>query len=316
MAINVKKLKRVIQGNEPLKVLNSGDKKPAFRQNGYGLTFDATNSDYLSFTNPTQIDLLSEVSFSVTASYPTLITAQRIIAIGVPSMGVGYIELWLLDTGLIVFEVKDVNNVQVISVNGGIQAGLDVETTFSFDGVKVYRDNVEIIDVSSFGAVSLDIDTTEIATINRRTYLSSGYGNINLNEVTYLGETFNLTESRGTTTTGSLGTTATINTANAGGVQYLDSTVWNKKSFALIGEPLDDEKVTILGVEYPLSATPITEIEHLGEMFSLKEGLGNQVYGDGGTIGIISTDNVLGIERINFGMWLKGDDTNGWNPYT
>ena len=52
------------------------------------------------------------------------------------------------------------------------------------------------------------------------------------------------------------------------------------------------------------------------EQFNLTEGLGNKIYGSNGTVGTINTSHADGIQRVNFGMWLKGDDTNGWNPYT
>jgi len=53
-----------------------------------------------------------------------------------------------------------------------------------------------------------------------------------------------------------------------------------------------------------------------GELYNLTEGLGNQVYGSGGTIGTIKTSHADGTLRTNFGQWLKGDDTNGWFSYT
>ena len=52
-----------------------------------------------------------------------------------------------------------------------------------------------------------------------------------------------------------------------------------------------------------------------GIPYNITEGLGNQVYGSDGTIGTINTSHASGIEYTNFGMWLMGDDTNGWFPY-
>mgnify|MGYP003677695452 CR=1 FL=1 len=301
MAINVKRLKRVIQGDEPLKVLNSGDKKPAFRQNGYGLTFDSANSDYL--VNDRK-ELVNDGDYLyIKGKTPFQPASSPFITF---DNGGTSDQLRLLTNG----DIRFVHNGSL-----GAFQGLLVDENFDMR-FEVLSNGTQFKMTTPNGSVIRTKNSPLPFYVGD--FFSGGgiFTDFELERFEINGETFNLTESRGTTTTGSLGTIATINTSNAGGVQYLDSTMWNKKSFALIGEPLDDEKVTILGVEYPLSATPITEIEHLGEMFSLKEGLGNQVYGDGGTIGIISTDNVLGIERINFGMWLKGDDTNGWNPYT
>lgn len=48
-----------------------------------------------------------------------------------------------------------------------------------------------------------------------------------------------------------------------------------------------------------------------GVNYPLTEGLGNTT--DGATI---NTSHADGIKRINFGMWLQGNDTDGWTPYT
>ena len=45
--------------------------------------------------------------------------------------------------------------------------------------------------------------------------------------------------------------------------------------------------------------------------YPLTVGLGNTTNG-----ATINTSHADGIKRINFGMWLKGNDIDGWNPYT
>ena len=50
MAVNVKTVKRVIVKDSPLKELNLGVNKPAFRSNGYGLRFDSVENDYGTIT--------------------------------------------------------------------------------------------------------------------------------------------------------------------------------------------------------------------------------------------------------------------------
>ena len=72
-----------------------------------------------------------------------------------------------------------------------------------------------------------------------------------------------------------------------------------------------------------LSYTPIWytnqtlfSIDLGGETFKLTEGLGNEVFGSSGTVGGIFTSAADANERINFGMWLKGNDVDGWTPYT
>ena len=114
------------------------------------------------------------------------------------------------------------------------------------------------------------------------------------------------------------------NTANIGdskvfstlGDSHVISDVFKRRNFGLIGEPLDNERVNIGGTDYALSSTVTTEIEHSGEKFYLREGLGNKVYGELGTEGAILTDNSLGVDRINYGMWQKQDNSFNWSPYT
>jgi len=48
-----------------------------------------------------------------------------------------------------------------------------------------------------------------------------------------------------------------------------------------------------------------------GTNYLLTEGLGNTTNGFN-----INTSHASGIERINYGMWLKGNDIDGWIPYT
>ena len=228
MAINVKRLKRVIQGDEPLKVLNSGDKKPAFRQNGYGLTLDAANSDYLIVEDAQTWLIFNDIDLSITLSVDVIID-------GVPFFSryndnSNRIEFGWATSGLFVrISSGGINlaseNISVDTYN--ISEGVSIK----FKNSKLYLDDVEVRDYSISSSETLSAGSEPVY-INRRAatvlYQNSVVKYFSINT-----ETFNFSESRGTTTTGSLGTTATINTSNAGGVQYLDSTVWNKKPFAL-----------------------------------------------------------------------------------
>ena len=51
------------------------------------------------------------------------------------------------------------------------------------------------------------------------------------------------------------------------------------------------------------------------ETFPLKIGLGNTITGSNGTVATINTSAAQAKDRINFGMWLKGNDVDGWTPY-
>ena len=221
MAINVKKLKRVIQKGEPLKVLNSGVKKPAFRQNGYGLTFESANSDYLD---------LSET--------------KTVANIG------DYFE--------IDFEVSQLGDLKFLfsdGANGNYSAILDSNTLYlkcnGFTGSIFSLVVTNLKNTIRIEKVTTGIDVTlNGITFNASTATSMDFSwiakrgsttNMTIYNLQINNEQFNLPESRGTTTTGSNGTTATINTSHASGIQYLDSKVWNKKSFALAFDNVNSE---------------------------------------------------------------------------
>ena len=53
-----------------------------------------------------------------------------------------------------------------------------------------------------------------------------------------------------------------------------------------------------------------------GENYPLRRGLGVELIGSNGTTAEIKTSAANPQQRVNFGMWLKGDNINGWNPYT
>jgi len=400
MAINVKKLKRVIQGGEPLKVLNSGVKKPAFRQNGYGLTFDSANSDYLRLNKSVLINDI--ISIKCVLDVSSVSVSIYIISNQSNSLRL----LTNSNTGTLIANGLNINDLLINNQSYPINTDLRL-----YDG--------QVIEV----ILSVTIDTS-ITTLFVRdggnTTTDAKLLNFSIST-----ESFNLPESRGTTTTGSNGTTATINTSHASGVQYLDSKVWNKKSFALVFDsanseyiktnfaettvPIDDidlevsfrdlvykgsgvqqifntnfaplvnqnylyirvQTATTIRVSIGATAINLTldlldtntvkingkdlylnnvfvqtlntaatfmtfygstsvgasdiGLENLdgsilslrlqGETFNLTEGLGNEVFGSNGTIGTINTSHASGVDRINYDMWLKGDDTNGWSPY-
>jgi hypothetical protein len=59
------------------------------------------------------------------------------------------------------------------------------------------------------------------------------------------------------------------------------------------------------------------ELEIDGTNYPLTEGLGNTAKSQDKTItSTIYTSHASGIERINYGVWLKGNDIDGWTPYT
>jgi hypothetical protein len=75
--------------------------------------------------------------------------------------------------------------------------------------------------------VNLGDEDFTITYIGRYT---STYSSLTVYDLSIATEQFQFREGQGITTTGSLGTTATINTANAGGVEYINEQVWNVDS--------------------------------------------------------------------------------------
>jgi len=60
----------------------------------------------------------------------------------------------------------------------------------------------------------------------------------------------------------------------------------------------------------------IYPFDYQNENYPLIRGLGVELIGSNGTTAEIKTSAANPQQRVNFGMWLKGDDINGWNPYT
>jgi len=58
----------------------------------------------------------------------------------------------------------------------------------------------------------------------------------------------------------------------------------------------------------------ITGFTWQGNKYYLTEGLGNEI-NNGSTKGTIETSHVDGMRRRNYGMWLKGNDVDGWTAY-
>jgi len=94
------------------------------------------------------------------------------------------------------------------------------------------------------------------------------------------------------------------------GVEFGAGTGFNNKlisidkSIVRFGARSVDTISTLSGIIYP---NPIIQSVN----YPLTEGLGNTTNG-----ATINTSHADGIERINFGVWLKGDDVGGWTPYT
>ena len=241
MAINVKKLKRVrlhsIGGIEVLETLNSGDKKPAFRQNGYevdgitkkafALEFDAANSEYVNIPQDLTWADSTYIDFSI--DYDVLDESQNTV-IQIQEIG-GASAVWVSTVSGGDFKLR------IYSTIGGAPA---YEISLPLSGkLEVKNSNVlhNGISVGTIPLITLDM----------------------VNPTIDIGKLANLT------------------------AYFMNGSIFG------------------------LSINT--------EQFNLTEGLGNEVFGSNGTIGTIHTSNAQGIERTNFGQWLKGSDDIGWYDY-
>jgi hypothetical protein len=205
MAINVKKLKRVIVEDEPLKEFDSGDKKPAFRQNGYGLTFDAANSDYLELDS-TQT-LVSDGDYITIKMFINTSASNEFIIGGDDRVAfLGNNKLWISVQG---FSSYTTSLVQVDGIN---------EVTIEILGGVI---------VATLNGISETINTLSSLSFTDIFKSSSSYVNGSIYNFSINTEQFNLSEGNGTTTTGSLGTVATLNTSHADGSDYVDYQMWD-----------------------------------------------------------------------------------------
>jgi hypothetical protein len=253
MAINVKRLNRVrlhsVGGIEVLETLNSGDKNPAFRQNGYevdeitkksfALGLNELNSEYIDIDTQVGWVNLSDVDFSVKVDLKTVSSSNQSVYcdgnFNQPTTGI--LRLYIKSNGtLLNIYISGISNSNVMTLDYNLGT-LGVKE-IGMNGVDLLVDGVV---VHTFTDGSVDLTSTLYKpTLGRFSYGSPNY--------------------------------------------YAD---FNYHNFSINSE-----------------------------QFNLTEGLGNEVYGSNGTTGTIHTSNAQGIERTNYGQWLKGDDTNGWNPYT
>lgn len=314
--INLKEEKRISVNGEWDKVTTHPDNQPIFRQNGHELVFDSSNVDYVNLINQTTTTTLDQVSFKVTTSnMGSNPSSWSLVSVGKIGVGFGLLEVWFLNTGLIVIDVYDNTAVKVVNLNGGVQSNLNDFIEWSFDGVKLYRDGVVLVDLTSFGTIGFGLQNGDAFAINRRSFQNSRIGNMTLNVFEYLNETFNPIDidSSGDIE-GSNGTVATVNTSHASGLSYILGTVFQKSSFALSGNGTTEKIVGHLGTDLILTSTPLEGGFTLdGVVYNLTEGLGNEIKSTTGETATIQGFTGTG---LNFGGWQKGNSIDGWTPYT
>jgi hypothetical protein len=188
---------------------------PAYRnnygqwlKNGNILKFDRANSDYLEL--PSVITLQDGSSFKWEGSF---------INEG------AYIPL-LFGTSTTYLDIAE--GLIRLRINGTDDFINDVaiteNTTHAIELFKTGNDYSVSFDGGTPIFMVTTVDDFFVIDIGKRVGI---YGNITVNTLELNTEQFLFREGQGITTEGSLGTTATINTSNAGGVQYINEQVWN-----------------------------------------------------------------------------------------
>lgn len=157
--MDLKEYKRISTDNGYRDIVQISDDEPRFRQNGYQCNFLASNNDFLIFNNPTQINTTGAINFKLTTSNMVNPSAFQLFSVGTTGIGEGLLSIYFLNTGLIIIDIFDNTGTQVVNVNGGIQSNLDDLIEWTFDGVKLYRDGLQIIDLTSFGTINVNIST-------------------------------------------------------------------------------------------------------------------------------------------------------------
>jgi len=192
--------------------------------NEYLLNLDAVNKDYL--TIPTVGDWLTvnDIDFEISFSLTTTISPDFRVLFSRSISTPNRIDVFLRTGGGISFRVtndtvglivSDISSVLVVGVNHVLK----------YVGSKMYLDGVEIFDNTSVSASALN-SGSEPVYVNDRGYLLGSGTNVSLYNFALNGENFPLNEGSGFGFTGSLGTTGTGVTSNAGGLTYWDSSVW------------------------------------------------------------------------------------------
>ena len=312
--MELKNYKRISTGSEYRDVVQTANDEPRFRQNGHELQFESANSDYLEVNAQSNWINLSDVDFKVLFYVGNTSSNTRcLLSDGAFNNS---------NTGLVRFNITpngynlnvlftDINNTNAVNLDynlGG--AGLYL---IEFENLQL---KVNGTTINTYTEQSINVTSTSYKlTLSKLSNASLFYSDFKYHEIEINTETFNPTEiNSNAQIVGSLGTVATVNTSHASGNSYILGTVFQKSSFALVGNGTTQKIVGHLGTELTLTSTPLEGGFTLdGVIYNLTEGLGNEIKSTTGETATIQGYTGTG---LNFGGWQKGNSVDGWNPYT
>jgi hypothetical protein len=432
----LKDRKRILnKDGTPAKVVQKLDQSPLFRQNGYNLKFDAVNSDYIDLGDSPTISKISELQLKTKITFENGSFGSRYL-FSLGKRGIGFTQVLFYFSGTSLGVLINIDNVTVetkftsiaetgvitkefelndldIIIDGEVKTSLNTDWDVSFDQTNLFTYAAQNTLTGNFLS-----NTTEYIEVQNQFFLPS-------------------TKGYGATIIGSNGTVITINTSSAQSTNYINTEVWQKNSFALGFDAVNQEylgyqfngltiastsdidiefsfyidsfsggrirllhlsesetsggsrafwfetntnrseilfrqsnsdgsissnatnlgvpvlgvntvsiknslalfngnasdlsalnKIYTLNIQNPFlnfsrflgtssySNSVLTSLSVQGEDFSLKIGLGTKITGSNGNELNINTNAAQSKERINFGMHLKGNDIDGFTPYT
>ena len=298
--MDLKDYKRVSSGSEFRDVVQTSDTEPRYRSNGHQLEWNASNSDYVDFGD---VNFQNGTSLSVTFYFDKSKSNTFILGNSSSSEST-YIQYRVVDGKLL------------ISIKGSTQVS---DFTLGDSGIKTVTVSKES-DIISLNYLNNTYNTSfassTIFVLNSVAKRANSYSDVLLHEFQINGETFSPTNiDSSAQIEGSNGTIAQVNSSAADPINYILGTVFQKSSFALVGDVSTQKIVSPLGGEIVLTSTPLEGGFDLdGKTYNLTEGLGNVIKSTDGT----TECDIVGFSgtSLNFGGWQKGNSIDGWNPYT
>jgi hypothetical protein len=306
--INLKDEKRISVNGEYDLVTTHPNNEPIYRSNGHELELNEINSDYIATNESEVIVNVSDIDIEIDF---VLIDAGYIFEKGQFSSATnGYLRCFININNLVV-QLRD---------KGSFYAQFSTPISEGVNYNLVINNRAVILNgstIGTFNEAQLNIDgTIGFGAAGIAGGSPSQFASASFSSIKYQGESFNPTNiNSNAQIEGSNGTIAQVNSSAADPINYILGTVFQKSGFALVGNGTTQKIVSPLGSEIILTSTPLEGGFDLdGKTYNLKEGLGNVIKSTDGTtesdiVGFIGTS-------LNFGGWQKGDNINGWNPYT
>jgi len=301
---SLKDEKRINTNGEWDKVTTHPNNEPIFRQNGHELVFEAANNDYLEIAQAINWVQSSEIDFEINVFLGAFSGVQsHVFSVG---------QLNDPNSGGVVLrrnQDNEANRLRLV-INGKNLSGIvgtAVPAPDGFLNIKIKNSDIKVngVSVATVPTLTIDVDSSFGAcTIGKAAYSNSLYLDGSIVSTTVNNETFNPIDINSSgQIEGSNGTVATVNTSHASGLSYILGTVFQKSSFALVGNGTTQKIVGHLGTDLILTSTPLEGGFTLDSViYNLTEGLGNKIKSTTGETATIQGFTGTG---LNFGGWQK-----------